>query len=154
MCKIKNIFGDFSNMEIATNHSMIPVFTIFDVLEGGFKIFDWFENFTLFRNNFWNFDTYGYNMSHKDCDGIIKYENFIDYVTIFKCNELMTYRRALFCPALDCIPRDRNCFFVRFREFWLAETRKKSNSDHEPYSQKRTKQRTPHTLRTQKWHFW
>ena len=50
MCKIKNIFGDFSDMEITINNSMTPVFTIFDVLEGIFEIFDRFENFTPSRN--------------------------------------------------------------------------------------------------------
>ena len=54
MCKIKNIFGDFSDMEITINNSMTPVFTIFDVLEGIFEIFDRFENFTPSRNKVWN----------------------------------------------------------------------------------------------------
>ena len=57
MCKIKNnliynkiIFGDFSDMEIAMDNSMTPLNTILIVLEGGFKIFDRFENFTTSRN--------------------------------------------------------------------------------------------------------
>ena len=40
MCKIKNIFGDISDMEIAINNSMTPVYTIFHVLDVGFEIFD------------------------------------------------------------------------------------------------------------------
>ena len=51
MCKIEIIFGNFSDMAIATNDSMAPVKTIFDALEVGFEISERFKNFTLFRNN-------------------------------------------------------------------------------------------------------
>ena len=54
MSKIENIFGDFSAMATATNDSIVPVYTTFDVFAAGLKIFDWFESFTLFWNNLWN----------------------------------------------------------------------------------------------------
>ena len=50
MCKIENIFGVFSDLENANNYSITPVDIILDVLEGGFDVFDRFENFTPSRN--------------------------------------------------------------------------------------------------------
>ena len=51
MSKMKNFFGDFLDMAIATNDSMAPVKSIFVALEVGFEIFERLKNFTLFRNN-------------------------------------------------------------------------------------------------------
>ena len=54
MCKIENVFGHISGQKIAIQVSKTPIVTIFGVLKGSPTIFEWSENFTLFRNKVWN----------------------------------------------------------------------------------------------------